>query len=348
MAYLIPEASKSSKLPVKNFIKNGKWNTDKLKTILSNHIAEHINTIGIGNSNLKDQVFWDLTNYGKYSNKTAWNLVRFRNTKQPLINKVWHNSIPFKMSFLAWRIWKRKVPFEDVILKFGKHLDSKCYCCTVARDQTIDHVFSQGTITSKVWNLFVSPLGIKHSHLSVRHVINFWYGNQKKFRIYKLENLVGRSLQMAIHNTFQKYNLILPWKDICQDMYKLNPVIKTQVVCWQKPDTGSTKLNTDGSFNNNNGKAGLGGALRYDNGDLIMAFSIKAHCNNHNIAEAKAAWYGINWCLQNGYNNFTIESDSTVITDMLKNKKASNFRLNKIIQDTTELLRQATVKHTYC
>lgn len=120
------------------------------------------------------------------------------------------------------------------------------------------------------------------------------------------------------------------------------------MVCWQKPDTGSTKLNTDGSFNNNNGKAGLGGALRYDNGDLIMAFSIKAHCNNHNIAEAKAAWYGINWCLQNGYNNFTIESDSTVITDMLKNKKASNFRLNKIIQDTTELLRQATVKLTHC
>ncbi|KAM3396874.1 hypothetical protein P3S68_000386 [Capsicum galapagoense] len=209
MAYLIPEASKSSKLPVKNFIKNGKWNTDKLKTILSDHICEHINTIGIGNPNLEDQVFWDLTDCGKYSNKTAWNLVRSRNTKQPLINK-------------------------------------------------------------------------------------------------------------------------------------------TQVVCWQKPDTSSTKLNTDGSFNNNNGKAGLGGALRDDNGDLIMAFSIKAHCNNHNIAEAKAAWYGINWCLQNGYNNFTIESDSTVITDMLKNKKASNFRLNKIIQDTTELLRQATVKLTYC
>ncbi|XP_047257138.1 uncharacterized protein LOC124889449 [Capsicum annuum] len=81
---------------------------------------------------------------------------------------------------------------------------------------------------------------------------------------------------------------------------------------------------------------------------MIMAFSIKAHCDNHNIAEAKAAWYEINWCLQNGYNNSTIESNSTVITDMLKNKKASNFRLNKTIQDTTELLRQATVKLTHC
>ncbi|PHT90463.1 Ethylene-responsive transcription factor [Capsicum annuum] len=71
----------------------------------------------------------------------------------------------------------------------------------------------------------------------------------------------------------------------------------------KKSDTGSTKLNTDGSFNINNGKAGLGGALRDDNGDLIMAFSIKAHCDNHNIAEAKAAWVrykGIRKRVRNG------------------------------------------------
>lgn len=46
------------------------------------------------------------------------------------------------------------------------------------------------------------------------------------------------------------------------------------VVYWQTPELGFLKLNTDGSFEQNNGKAGLGGVLRDEDGQLIMAFSI--------------------------------------------------------------------------
>ncbi|WMV20176.1 hypothetical protein MTR67_013561 [Solanum verrucosum] len=66
------------------------------------------------------------------------------------------------------------------------------------------------------------------------------------------------------------------------------PIPKLLVVCWQKPEQGLLKLNTDGSFNISNGKAGHGGALRDEEGELIKAFSVPIECFSHNETEAKA------------------------------------------------------------
>ncbi|WMV26459.1 hypothetical protein MTR67_019844 [Solanum verrucosum] len=80
----------------------------------------------------------------------------------------------------------------------------------------------------------------------------------------------------------------------------------------------------DGSFNMNDGRAGLGGALSYEHGELIMTFSIAGQCSSHNIAEAKATWFGSKWCKQNGYTNIIMELDSLLIINMLKKNKASS------------------------
>ncbi|XP_059294498.1 uncharacterized protein LOC132047475 [Lycium ferocissimum] len=270
LAHQAPELAKSSKLLVKQFIKQGRGDLDKLRRTLPNHLCEIIRKIEIGNPEKEDQVSWDLTENGNYSNKTAWNLVRSITAKQPLINK------------------------------------------------TLNHVFSQGAAASNIWNQFGAPLGIKHSHLPIRHVINSWW------------------------------LLTFPWKDFCHNLVKLQPVSRILVVCWNKPESGYLKLNTDGSFNKSNGKAGLGGALRDENGQLVKASSIPIQCTNHNIAEARAALYGVNWSIQNGHTNLVIELDSMVITEMLKDKKAGNFRLNRIIEETSDKLKHATVKFTHC
>lgn len=56
------------------------------------------------------------------------------------------------------------------------------------------------------------------------------------------------------------------------------------------------KLNTDGSFLQREVKVGLGGAIRDNQGDIIMAFSTPSTAQNHNIVEAQAALFGLNWC----------------------------------------------------
>ncbi|XP_060185214.1 uncharacterized protein LOC132614702 [Lycium barbarum] len=149
--------------------------------------------------------------------------------------------------------------------------------------------------------------------------------------------------------SFPGSKLTLPWKDFCYKLLKLQPIPKIMVICWQKPEQGVYKLNTDGSYDKNNGNAGLGGALRAlrdVKGQLMMAFSVNYQYTSHNMEEAKTAWYGGTWCKQHGYNNLVIELDSMVITDMLRNKNAGSFKLNKIIEDTSEVL--SNVKFTHC
>ncbi|KAH0696220.1 hypothetical protein KY290_013578 [Solanum tuberosum] len=69
-------------------------------------------------------------------------------------------------------------------------------------------------------------------------------------------------------SNFQNFSgckLALPWIDLCQNIINLQPTLRTLIVCWQKLDSGYLKLNTDGSFNTNDGGAGLGGAVTSDN-----------------------------------------------------------------------------------
>lgn len=45
--------------------------------------------------------------------------------------------------------------------------------------------------------------------------------------------------------------------------------------------------------------------------------------------------------------NIIIESNSMIITNMLKNKNGGSFRINRIIEETSEMLKQNTVKITH-
>lgn len=51
-----------------------------------------------------------------------------------------------------------------------------------------------------------------------------------------------------------------------------------------------------------------------------MAFSIPFNCENHNLAEAHAAWTGINWCVKNGFTEAILELDSLYNADILRRR----------------------------
>ncbi|XP_019228615.1 PREDICTED: uncharacterized protein LOC109209747 [Nicotiana attenuata] len=80
----------------------------------------------------------------------------------------------------------------------------------------------------------------------------------------------------------------------------------------------------NGSYNANSGKAGLGRILRDDKGNLVMAFSHPTTCNSNIIAEEQAAKFGMQWCIQNGFKDFSLELDSTAVIQMINDKQADN------------------------
>lgn len=126
IAATIPNTPKSTKSLVKYYTQNVEWNLEKLEELLPNHLVKHIETIDVGRQNLQDKVYWDLIDNEKYNNKSAWKYIRACKPNNPFFYKVWHSSILFKISFLTWRLWLGKLPFDEVITRFGKQIISRC------------------------------------------------------------------------------------------------------------------------------------------------------------------------------------------------------------------------------
>ncbi|XP_070056771.1 uncharacterized protein [Nicotiana tomentosiformis] len=292
LANLAPGTYKNLKILVKYFIQNGEWNINKVHDILPSSMVQHIMEIEIGRSTSPDKIYWDLTQDGTYSNKSAMQIIRSSTPKEQLLSKgkevnaVHKLVIQIAPIIICWIIWKERCPCK--------------------------------------------------------------YGNQKKFNLLKMEQQVLWIIRAAVSKAFPSCNISLPWAMYCDTMLQLQPVQKITIVIWNKPEKGSLKLNTDESFIKENGKAGMGGILRDDKGDLIMAFSVSTQGKSNNYIEAQATWFGINWCVQNGYTDFCLELDSLIVANMLKEKRANNYKMNNLIESTSQMLDEANVNTLHC
>ncbi|XP_075084882.1 uncharacterized protein LOC142168120 [Nicotiana tabacum] len=68
---------------------------------------------------------------------------------------------------------------------------------------------------------------------------------------------------------------------------------KSMNQCAMKPLIGRIKVNTDGSYFKETRRAGIGGIVRDQQGELIMAFSLFVKGKTNNIAEAMSTKMGI-------------------------------------------------------
>lgn len=132
LAKSIPYNCRSSKSLVKDYIINGIWNIDRHRLVVPEDMVRQIILIDIGEHDRSDYAVWMDSSDGHYSNKSAWHIIRQSSQKNLEWNKIWHKSIPFKISFLAWRLYKGKLPFNEVINRFNMFsnpIRSRCYCC---------------------------------------------------------------------------------------------------------------------------------------------------------------------------------------------------------------------------
>ncbi|XP_075076789.1 uncharacterized protein LOC142163404 [Nicotiana tabacum] len=132
---------------------------------------------------------------------------------------------------------------------------------------------------------------------------NFWaFSDNGKFTNNSAWKLITWSIEVAGNKAYPNSGLKLPRNSFCDTLKRRRPGYKSFMVRWLNPDRGWVKLNTDGSFLQREVKAGVGGVVRDEYGDIIMEFSTPAATQNHNVAEAQAALCGLNWCKQNGFS----------------------------------------------
>nr|XP_016492046.1 PREDICTED: germacrene A synthase-like [Nicotiana tabacum] len=65
---------------------------------------------------------------------------RQKQDKDPLAKQIWAKGIPFKVSFFMWKLFRKKQPLDDIILRFGLQTISRCSCCRVPKPETVDHL----------------------------------------------------------------------------------------------------------------------------------------------------------------------------------------------------------------
>ncbi|XP_070050084.1 uncharacterized protein [Nicotiana tomentosiformis] len=134
------------------------------------------------------------------------------------------------------------------------------------------------------------------------------------------------------------------WCNICDMVERLRPIPRSIIILWQLLGKGRYKLNTYGSYIQGSGQAGAGGILRDHEGRLIMALAITLSCSSNNLAEAIAARFGTEWCLNNVYTEVDLELDSLIVVNMLKNIYVDNGKIKIVIDDTFQLLSQSNLK----
>lgn len=136
-----------------------------------------------------------------------------------------------------------------------------------------------------------------------------------------MEHNIYWNIKAALGMSFPNCPVEWPWCKLCEDIEKLKHVQRIIPIIWSLPEQGTFKVNTDGSYMENKGKAGIGGIIRNEVGDFIAAFSIPVHCSSNNMTEAFAARAGIQPCLSRGINNIELQMDSLLIVEMLQNRK---------------------------
>nr|XP_009773024.1 PREDICTED: uncharacterized protein LOC104223309 [Nicotiana sylvestris] len=184
--------------------------------------------------------------------------------------------------------------------------------------------------TSSLWARFISNKYCVRSHLVSKQLAP---GDSHAWNhVLKIRNIAENYI------VWQLFDLLT----------RLQPVHKSMVVLWKRPDRGWVKINTDGSFLQGEEKTVLGGVIRDDQGDTIMAFSLPYNAENHNIVEAQAAWIGINWCIQNGFTQAILELDSLYIIEILRKGSATNYKISQIISKIREAIITFNFQISHC
>ncbi|XP_075086341.1 uncharacterized protein LOC142169044 [Nicotiana tabacum] len=255
------------------------WDAQKLYNTLPSQIALHIMSIELGQDNKNDYAIWNATEDGHFTNGSAWNMIREHREINVTINKIWHKSIPFKQSFMCWRIFFGRIPIRNSITRLDSQDTEVCRCCPTPARETLQHVFVDGRAAE-----------------------------------YKQCTQSGIARML-----FPKIDTNGTWSNLCTLMEKLKPAVVCTPVRWIKPALGWIKINSDGSFIRTSRKAGIGGIARDNSGDFVFAFSIPIQANSSSQAEATTVRFGIEWCTQQGYSNIHVETDSLMsLTFLIK------------------------------
>ncbi|KAH0679056.1 hypothetical protein KY284_020141 [Solanum tuberosum] len=138
-----------------NFLSEEGWDFEALEENVLEYVVDHIR-LNMSHVKLIDQgdkPWWTKTRSGKFTVKSAWDLLRQKENSNDDLKLLWVKGIPFKFSFLAWRIWRGKIHVGKMMHAWNPLISQFCKCCSIPEVESLEHLFLKGEIATGIWNL---------------------------------------------------------------------------------------------------------------------------------------------------------------------------------------------------
>lgn len=128
-----------------------------------------------------------------------------------------------------------------------------------------------------------------------------------------------------------------------------NGCTRPMLISWAPPCAGTTKLNTDGCWNQTNGSAGFEGIFRDTKGDWILGYYGKLNCESSLEVEIWGIYRGLTIILEKSLTNIKIESDSIIAVESINGGNSVNHPQRAMINDAHAIMVRTgtTLNHTY-
>ncbi|KAL0913034.1 hypothetical protein M5K25_016464 [Dendrobium thyrsiflorum] len=222
-----------SNIKVNYFYSNYNWDESKLREYIPAGTVHDIMKVPF-NLHKDDTLVCDLAYNDKFSVMKAWHSFRNRTTIHKCFTLFRHKNIPPTVSIFLWRIWNYYLPTDDILIKKGFQIVSKCQCCY--HIENVAHIFINNPIAVKVWLFFedLLKLNFYHANLSVRDLITKWFSKSKGHISHLICALILWNLWLARNNArfnaqHMNFNTMIEMiKDKIYRLYK----IKVFGVCW--------------------------------------------------------------------------------------------------------------------
>ncbi|XP_060183463.1 uncharacterized protein LOC132613456 [Lycium barbarum] len=164
---------------VSHFMNANGWDAQKLHTKLPSNVSDHIlqQLSIVEHSEEKDKSWWMASTTGDFTVGSAWNMLRRKAQTADNFSKLWHKGVPFKISFFLWRLWKFKLPVDDVLKRINISIVSRCRCCLNSQqEEIIQYLFLIGEFAAEIWQHYNAAVGIVVPRIQIHQkIVQWWY-----------------------------------------------------------------------------------------------------------------------------------------------------------------------------
>lgn len=195
--------------------------------------------------------------------------------------KIWAKRLPFKIYFCLWRIWKNKIPIDEVVARCGIVIASRYGCCTHPQEKTVEYLFLKRDFAKKIWERYSAASGIQGPFVQIKQTVVKWWKfecNSKLktlvkvvpalilWQIWRWRNTILYGGNMSIQRVYYEIdpnlhilaNLKYPkldipnyWPNIVQLLEKQTSHSQCTLISWRTSPAGNFKCNTYGSSKGN-------------------------------------------------------------------------------------------------